>query len=107
MVVLCLRHSQPPSTPLFSLLLDSSPQFIVAHPFLLLLNSKSFINLEETPLEITHEPLGWYIKLGFNDDKYTLSINGLDYAEMTDAPPRERAELARTEIIYKLEGPKR
>ena len=52
------------------------------------------------PFEFEHKPRRWHILLGFNDDdyKYSLEINGVRFEEMTEAPPRERAELARTAI---------
>ena len=61
--------------------------------------------LKHTPFEFTHEPLGWYIKLGYKEEAwdkeyYTLEINGVRYEEMQEAPARERAELARTAIDF-------
>ena len=66
-------------------------------------------DLKQTPFEITHKPLGWYVKLGYEGEqfngKYTLAINGLRYEDMDEAPPRERAEIARTSISFKMDGP--
>ena len=36
-----------------------------------------------------------------------MSINGVNYEEMNEAPPRERAELARSAITMRMEGPKK
>ena len=38
---------------------------------------------------------------------YTLEINGIKYEEMDEAPPRERAALARTAISMMMHGPKK
>ena len=40
-------------------------------------------------------------------DEYELEINGMNYKEMAEAPPRERAKLARTDISFQMIGPKR
>ena len=42
-----------------------------------------------------------------NEGIYTLTINDLDYEEMDEAPPRERAALARTAIDFRMDGPKK
>ena len=36
-----------------------------------------------------------------------MEVNGVKYEEMTEAPPRERAALARTAISTKMDGPKK
>ena len=36
-----------------------------------------------------------------------MEVNGVKYEEMTEAPPRERAALARTAISFKMDGPKK
>jgi len=38
---------------------------------------------------------------------YTLQINGVKFEEMEEAPPRERADLARTAIKMLMHGPKK
>ena len=38
---------------------------------------------------------------------YTLDINGVNYEDMTEAPPRERANLARTVIYMNMAGAKK
>ena len=35
---------------------------------------------------------------------YTLMINNVDFNDMPEAPERERASLARSKIIYKMDG---
>ena len=37
--------------------------------------------------------------------RYTLEINGVNFEEMAEAPPRERAALARSTISTKMDGP--
>ena len=66
----------------------------------------------EEPFEFTHKPLGWIIQLDFKkkDDfngEYKLKVNGVRYEEMTEAPPRERADLARSAITMNINGPKK
>ena len=39
-----------------------------------------------------------------HDGHYTLEINGVKYEDMDEAPARERADLARTAIIMKMDG---
>ena len=51
-----------------------------------------------------HEPRGWVLQLGIKDDRYTLTINNIDFVEMPEAPERERAPLARSKITYKMDG---
>ena len=41
------------------------------------------------------------------DLRYILEINGVKFEEMAEAPPRERADLARTAIQMKMDGPKK
>ena len=70
--------------------------------------------LKDTPYLFQHKPRGWLISLGFVipegkewDEKgcyYTLEINGTNYSEMSKAPPRERADLARTSITLSMSG---
>ena len=36
-----------------------------------------------------------------------MEINGIKFSEMAEAPPRERAALARTVITSKMDGPKK
>ena len=59
-----------------------------------------------------HEPLGWSVIIGCNrlDEfyvQYTLEVNGVKYEEMEEAPPRERADLARTAVTMNTNGPKK
>ena len=65
--------------------------------------------LETTPFEFFHSPNGWYVTLGVNLKvrKYTLKINGVEFEDMAEAPPRDRAALARSAIIMKMDGPKK
>ena len=39
--------------------------------------------------------------------RYTLSINNVPFTDMTEAPPRERAALARSAISMKMDGSKK
>ena len=41
------------------------------------------------------------------DHRYTLSINNVSFTDMAEAPPRERAALARSAISMKMNGPKK
>ena len=63
------------------------------------------------PYEIFHKPRGWFVKIGMgyvsHFNKYTLEINGTKFGELAEAPPRERAELARTSISMNMDGPKK
>ena len=44
----------------------------------------------------------------YEDDRYyTLAINGVNYEDMDEAPPNERADLARTVITMNMAGPKK
>ena len=36
-----------------------------------------------------------------------MKVNGIKYEEMNEAPPRERAKLARSAISSKMDGPKK
>ena len=38
-------------------------------------------------------------------DNYTLEINNVKFEDMNEAPSRERADLARTTISMKMDGP--
>jgi len=72
-------------------------------------NSRTkYYDLASTPYEFIHKPLGWAVNLGFNEYyEYTLRINGVKFEEMEEAPPRERADLARTAIKMQTHGPKK
>ena len=69
----------------------------------------------DTPFELIHEPRGWLIKLGYrleegetwHKGEFTLEINGVKFEEMAEAPPRERAALARSAISYQMNGLKK
>ena len=63
--------------------------------------------LDCLPIEFAHKPLGWLIRHDFKNARYSLDINGVKYGEMAEAPPRERAALARTAITMKTDGPKK
>ena len=62
--------------------------------------------LEEQPCLLEHKPRGWFISLGYKvpegdgffGGNYTLEVNGNAFTDMDEAPPRERAALARTAI---------
>ena len=58
-----------------------------------------------------YKPFGWSIKLGFSDDnyedKYLLEINGVKYEDMPEAPPRQRAAIARTSLLMNMDGPQK
>ena len=60
--------------------------------------------------EFAHKPLGWIIKLGYKPwpfEEYTLQVNNVQFSEMAEASPRERAALARTAIKMQMQGPKK
>ena len=38
---------------------------------------------------------------------YELKVNGIDFEDMKEAPPREWAAIARTGISFHMEGPKK
>ena len=59
------------------------------------------------PCEIEHKPRGWQIKLGYRRRNYTLQVNGVMFSEMNEAPPRERAALARSAISMQMSGAKK
>ena len=63
--------------------------------------------LYDTPFRFTHKTFGWIIQLGFAYPNYTLEINGVKYEDMPEAPPKERAALARSAISMKMDGPKK
>ena len=79
------------------------------------LYSSTYSELKNTTFEFAHKPYGWIMQLGYyveegiHDDLgyYTLQINGVDYSIMAEAPPRERAALARSSISMKMDGPKK
>ena len=61
------------------------------------------------PHEFEHKPRGWQIHLG-SDPNYrcfTLKINGVQFYDMDEAPPRKRAALARSAIKMQMNGPKK
>ena len=45
--------------------------------------------------------------LTIQDETYTVEINNTMYEEMELAPPRDRAALARTAIVYSMDGKKK
>ena len=51
--------------------------------------------------------LGWKVEHEKDWGFYSLDINGVNYYDMAEAPPRERAELARTTITMNMAGPKK
>ena len=63
------------------------------------------------PFEFVHKPLGWAMKIGFNGiypgDMYIMEVNGVKYEDMPEAPPRKRADLARSAIKMQMDGPKK
>ena len=62
------------------------------------------------PFEFVHKPRGWVLKLGYEgypSNKYTLEINNVNFSDLAEAPPRERAPLARTAITANMNGPKK
>ena len=63
--------------------------------------------LKKAPFEYAHKQLGWIIQLGFDNFNYTLQVNNVKFSEMAEAPPRERAALARTAIKMQMHGPKK
>ena len=90
--------------PLFSLFLSRN---VILVPYILFLYRINIDDLSSTPFEFAHKPLGWVIKLSFEYPNYTLEINGVKYEDMAEAPPRERAALARTTITMQMAGPKK
>ena len=76
---------------------------------------KYFGELRDSPFIFAHKPRGWTIQLGFkieegkkrNEGYYTLEVNGVEFSEMAEAPPRQRAALARTPISMKMDGIKK
>ena len=93
----------PLSTSPFSF----STQNAIHIPSILLLNRTLKYDLEDEPFEFAHKPSKWVIKLGYKHPNYTLEINGVKYEDMAEAPPRERAALARTTITMQMAGPKK
>ena len=74
----------------------------------------------DTSFEINHKPRNWTIQIKVEkrtskypngeitlEHRYTLSINNVPFTEMAEAPPRERAALARSAISLKMNGPKK
>ena len=62
---------------------------------------------EYLPFEFEHKPRGWKIRVSWNDPNYTFEFNGVQFSEMDEAPPRERAALARSAISMQMSGPKK
>ena len=74
-----------------------------------------------------HKPLGWTVSISYEAEEgedeegsprsiyslrddggyYTLIVNGVKFSEMEEAPPRERADLARSAVKMQMEGPKK
>ena len=54
-----------------------------------------------------HEPKGWLLQLGvdYEEKRYTLEINCTNFFDLPEAPERERASLARSQIKFKMDGP--
>ena len=72
------------------------------------LNTRKYpSDLENDPFEFVYNPLGWIIQLGFHNPNLTLQVNNVLFSEMAEAPPRERAALARTAIKMQMHGPKK
>ena len=71
----------------------------------------SYENLVNTPFLFEHKPFGWMIQLGFIEvhyrGYYTLEVNGVGFDDMEEAPPRDRAPLARSALIMNMIGPKK
>ena len=108
-VMFWLRHRQPPTT-LFLSLLRRTTRTQSSHiltPSLFFLYRTDFFGLIKKPFDFAHKPRGWIIQLGFEykNYQYTLEINGVKFDDMSEAPPRERAALARSAILYQMEGP--
>ena len=68
---------------------------------------KRFIALWNTPFIFKHKPREWLTQIGLNYGVYTLNINGVEFSEMDEAPPRERAALARSAIKLSMHGAKK
>ena len=59
-----------------------------------------------------HTPRGWLLQLGYKFEDgltwehgwYTLVINNTNFDDLPEAPERERAPLARSNITYKMDG---
>ena len=60
-----------------------------------------------------HEPKRWLLKIGYkieegkasDDGRFTLEINFTNFDDLPEAPERERAPLARSKVVYKMDGP--
>ena len=66
------------------------------------------MTLLHKPFVFEHKQLGWHIKLGMNlESEYTLEVNGVYFSEMSEAPIRERAPLARSAISFSMQGAKK
>ena len=66
--------------------------------------------LNKRPFLFTHKVTGWILKLGYErnyQEKYTLEVNCVEYNDLAEAFPRERAALARSLISMKMYGPKK
>ena len=103
------NHAPPlPSPSPYPSALNSS----ISHthtPSLFFLYRTRYEDLSDTPFDFAHKPRGWLVQLGYNNDdvRYTLEINGWKYEDMTEAPQRERAALARSAITASMDGPKK
>ena len=67
-------------------------------------SNKSTRDLSNTPYYFTHEPKRWLIRLGYKSG-YTLTINGMKFENMLEAPMKALAELTRSAISMKMDGP--
>ena len=71
--------------------------------------------LKNKPYLFEHKPRGWLIGLDYKVPQgkmkeqgyYTLEVNGIAFTDMDEAPPRERAALARTAIQLSMTGQKK
>ena len=72
-------------------------------------DSGTYLNdLVSSPYKFAHKPREWSIILSLTTtNQYTLEINGVKFEEMAEAPPRERAALARSAIEMNMDGPKK
>ena len=81
-------------------------------------DSGKYLEDNNISFQIAHKPRNWVIKirvidLGYKfvngicgpDFCYTLIINNVPFTEMAEAPPRERAALARSAVSLKMHGP--
>ena len=100
-IVLYLTHGHSLTT--FISPCSFSLPITVNSPYTTFLYSK---NIYKHPYEFEHKPRGWQVQLGKTFD-YSLSINGVEFEQMEEAPPRERASLARSTITMQMSGPKK